>query len=340
MKFELITQDNKQQYIAFCDSVYNSGVWHYPDWIQFQLASGRGKAAHNFAIYDDNDNIIAGGSYIVQHSSFGINFAYIPAGLLYTRIDDEVYKCFTDGLTELSGKYNTVFTQLDSITPINETYTGIITKAKHHSLHEKLPIPQWTNIIDLSMSEDEILTQMKPKGRYNIKLAEKKGVRIEVRPKEEVGTFYELLKATTERDHFRPNPPEYYRCMLDNIPDSLLMFALHEGDILCGGIFTYTHNQGLYYYGASSNIKRNLMSPYLLQWTALLEAKKRGCKYYDFMGIADPKNPNDQLKTVTDFKLKFAGTVTEFQTPYHIVHKPLRYWTYKTAKKIRKIGHK
>ena len=118
------------------------------------------------------------------------------------------------------------------------------------------------------------------------------------------------------------------------------MFALHEDDILCGGIFTYTHNQGLYYYGASSNIKRNLMSPYLLQWTALLEAKKRGCRYYDFMGIADPKNPNDQLKTVTDFKLKFAGTVTEFQTPYHIVHKPLRYWTYKTAKKIRKIGHK
>ena len=340
MKFDIINDNTQSQYISFCDSVYNSGVWHYPDWVKFQLNSGRGKAAHNFAIYDDNNNIIAGGSYIVQHSTFGINFAYIPAGLLYTRIDDEVYKCFTDGLTELSKKYNTVFTQLDSITPINETYTDIITHAKHHSLHEKLPIPSFTNIIDLSMSEDDILAQMKPKGRYNIKLAEKKGVRIEVRPKEEVGTFYELLKATTERDHFRPNPPEYYRAMLDNIPDSLLLFALHEDDILCGGIFTYTHNQGLYYYGASSNIKRNLMSPYLLQWTALLEAKKRGCKYYDFMGIADPKNPNDQLKTVTDFKLKFAGTVLEFQTPYHIVHKPFRYWTYKTAKKIRKIGHK
>ena len=340
MKFDIINDNTQSQYITFCDSVYHSGIWHYPDWVKFQLASGRGKAAHNFAIIDDNNQIVAGGTYIVQHSTFGINFAYIPAGLLYNRIDDEVYQCLINGLTQLSKQYGTVFTQLDSITPINDEYSRIITHAKHHRLHQKLPIPAFTNIIDLSMSEDEILTQMKPKGRYNIKLAEKKGVRIEVRPANEVETFYQLLLTTTTRDHFRPNPPEYYRAMLDNIPDSLLLFALHEDDILCGGIFTYTHNQGLYYYGASSNVKRNLMSPYLLQWTALLEAKKRGCKYYDFMGIADPKNPDDQLKTVTDFKLKFNGTVLEFQTPYHIVHNELRYGMYQTAKKIRKILHK
>ena len=337
MKFNLINDNSQSQYIAFCDSINHSGVWHYPDWVKFQLASGRGKAACNFAIVDDDNRIIAGGSYIVQHSSFGINFAYVPAGLLYSRIDDEVYSCFVDGLSELSKKYGTVFTQLDSITPINEEYSKIINSAKNHKLNEKLPIPAWTNIIDLSMTEDEILTQMKPKGRYNIKLAEKKGVRIEVRPKEEVETFYELLKATTERDHFRPNPLQYYKDMLANIPDSLLMFALHEDDILCGGIFTYTANQGLYYYGASSNVKRNLMAPYLLQWTALLEAKKRGCKYYDFMGIADPNNPNDQLKTVTDFKLKFAGTVLQFQTPYHIIHRKMKYRIYKFSKKIRKF---
>ena len=79
------------------------------------------------------------------------------------------------------------------------------------------------------------------------------------------------------------------------------------------------------------------MAPYLLQWTAMMEAKKRGCKYYDFMGIADPNNPNDQLKPVTDFKLKFEGKVLQFQTPYHIVHKKFTYTTYKLAKKIKKI---
>lgn len=340
MKFELINEQNEMQYIAFCDSVSHSGVWHYPDWVKFQLSSRRGKAACNFAVTDEHRQIVAGGSYIVQHSSFGINFAYIPAGLLYTRIDDEIYRCFAEGLAALSKQHNAVFTQIDSITPISDEYTGIISHSAHHRLHQKLPIPSRTNIIDLSLSEDEILARMKPKGRYNIKLSEKKGVRVEVRPADESDAFYNLLLATTERDHFRPNPPEYYRCMLDSLPDSLLMFALHEDDILCGGIFTYTANQGLYYYGASSNVKRNLMAPYLLQWTALCEAKKRGCKYYDFMGIADPSDPKDQLKTVTEFKLKFSDNVVQFQIPYHIVHDGVRYTIYQAAKKMRKILHK
>ena len=57
MKFDIINDNTQSQYITFCDSVYHSGIWHYPDWVKFQLASGRGKAAHNFAIMDDNNQI-------------------------------------------------------------------------------------------------------------------------------------------------------------------------------------------------------------------------------------------------------------------------------------------
>nr|MBP7554382.1 peptidoglycan bridge formation glycyltransferase FemA/FemB family protein [Spirochaetota bacterium] len=107
--------------------------------------------------------------------------------------------------------------------------------------------------------------------------------------------------------------------------------------VLCGGIFTYTNNQGLYYYGASSNIKRNLMAPYLLQWEAIKIAKEKNCLFYDFLGIADPDNPKDQLLSVTDFKLKFGGDVVRFQDPYHITHNVKKYYIYRFLKNLKRF---
>jgi lipid II:glycine glycyltransferase (peptidoglycan interpeptide bridge formation enzyme) len=121
--------------------------------------------------------------------------------------------------------------------------------------------------------------------------------------------------------------------MLEHVKDSVLLLAYHENDLLCADIFTFTKNQGLYYYGASSNVKRNLMAPYLVQWEAIKMAKERGCEYFDFMGIADPANPGDRLAGVTEFKLKFGGEAVKFQAPFHIVNKKLVYSIYKIARR-------
>ena len=144
---------------------------------------------------------------------------------------------------------------------------------------------------------------MKPKGRYNIKLAEKKGV--VVKESEDVSSFYELLLDTSSRDGFFINTKNYYESMLNTLSQAKLLCAYYDEKLIGAGIFTFTKNQGLYYYGASSNEYRNLMATYLLQWRAIQMAKEKNCRFYDFLGISAPDAKNDRLEGVTEFKLKF-----------------------------------
>ncbi|OHD20725.1 MAG: hypothetical protein A2086_14315 [Spirochaetes bacterium GWD1_27_9] len=326
-------ENSLARYQNFIDSSKFTGIWHQIDWLSFQIASKKVVDGFFFGIEKENNIILAGLFLIYKSKNF--KYGYIPAGFLYFDINDDIYNFFLQNIDDIAKKNNLLFTSVDSITPKNDMLEQIIQKSKNHKLNVKLPIPQYTNVIDLNLSEEEILKQMKPKGRYNIKLAEKKDVKVRIGDINDVSIFYQILKETTERDGFRPNPEEYYSIMLEKLKNSIILVATHETDILSCGIFTYTKYQGLYYYGASSNLKRNFMSPYLLQWEAIKIAKQKGCDYFDFLGIAAPDNPTDPLSGVTDFKLKFSENIICFQTPYHIIHKKFIYSLFGLIKNIK-----
>jgi len=334
MNWIIFDEKSILRYKSFIDSNENSGIWHQTEWLDFQKKTGKAFDGIFFGI-EKNDEIILAGLLLVYKSK-NFYYGYVPSGFLFKKLDTEIYDFFLGGLKDLSRKYKLTFTQIDWITPFTGDSADIFLKTKNHNFKVKLPIPQFTNIIDLSLSLDEILEKMKPKGRYNIKLAEKKGVEIKV-DEPRIGSFYDLLSVTTARDGFRANNKEYYELMLETLPNSLLISAYHEGELLASGIFTYGKYQGLYYYGASSNNKRNLMAPYLMQWEAIKIAKSRGCKYYDFMGIGNPDDPKDPLTGVTDFKLKFGENIVKFLCPFHIIHKSFYYKLFQFLKFVRKI---
>ena len=187
-------------------------------------------------------------------------------------------------------------------------------------------IPPYTAVIDLTKSEEEILTAMKPKGRYNIRLAEKKWVEVRevVKSDENIKLFHALMQETTSRDNFSGNILEYYQEFLKQ-ETSHLFFAYHEDEVIAAGIFISHHEVMYYYYGASSNHKRNLMTPYLLQWTAICFAKNIWCTLYDFLGIAWPDEKNSPLTGVTDFKLKLTPDVRKVSESYLYIHKKCKY---------------
>jgi lipid II:glycine glycyltransferase (peptidoglycan interpeptide bridge formation enzyme) len=103
------------------------------------------------------------------------------------------------------------------------------------------------------------------------------------------------MSETTARDSFAGNTLEYYKVFLDSLENSQMFFAYHEEEIIAAGIFVVEGDVMTYYYGASSSNKRNLMAPYLLQWTAIEHAIKRGCKTYDFLGVAGDDEKNSSL---------------------------------------------
>jgi peptidoglycan pentaglycine glycine transferase (the first glycine) len=187
--------------------------------------------------------------------------------------------------------------------------------------------PQKTLILDISRSEQELLGQMHYKTRYNIGLAEKKGIKIR-KDKNLFNDFWELIQGTTKRDKFRPHPKEYYKKMLE-VPGVELFVADYQNKIIAANITVFYEKTAIYLHGASDYEHRKLMAPYLLQREQIKEAKKCGCTEYDFWGIDEQKWPG-----VTRFKKGFNGREVEYPGAYDLVFQPIWYGIYKIARKI------
>ena len=209
--------------------------------------------------------------------------------------------------------------------------------------------PENTVVVDLGPSEEQILAKMKAKGRYNIKLAEKKGVEVVVAGEagcsleQGVTVFHKILNETTDRDGFSGHPEKYYLEMLRGLgPEAKLYLAKFEGEYIAGILVTFFGDLAIYYFGASSNRHRNVMSPYLLQWKAMQEAKKRGIRWYDFLGTAPLRDDGNGDFTydakhawagVTEFKLKFGGQKVDFYPGEEMVFGKVMYWVVKARKR-------
>ncbi|MBI3153287.1 MAG: peptidoglycan bridge formation glycyltransferase FemA/FemB family protein, partial [Chloroflexi bacterium] len=146
--------------------------------------------------------------------------------------------------------------------------------------------PPRTIILGITKSEEEILAAMKQKTRYNIRLAEKKGVT--VRAWDDVSTFHEMMTVTGGRDGFGVHSKKYYQRAYDLFhPKGTceLLLAEYEGKPLASLMVFANGKRAWYVYGASNNEERNRMPTYLLQWEAIRWAKARGCEEYDLWGV-------------------------------------------------------
>lgn len=187
--------------------------------------------------------------------------------------------------------------------------------------------PPDTVLLDLNKSEEELLSNMKPKWRYNIKLSEKKGCTVKSFSKDThspeelekaLDIFYELYKTTATRDGIALHHKNYYKSLLtlkdveqekNGKPKITLYITYHEEDALSAIITIFTKNEAVYLYGASSNVKRNLMPSYLLQWNAIKDAKKAGCSTYDFYGIPPVNDSSHPMHGLYLFKTGFGGSI-------------------------------
>ena len=177
-------------------------------------------------------------------------------------------------------------------------------------------VPKETLCLDLTGSLEEILAQMKTKGRYNTRLSQRKGVTVRSGiASEMIDSFYPILNITARRDHFKVEPPAFFvelaNTLLSNKLAQLLI-AEHEGEIL-GGLVQITFGKtSTYLYGGITNSKRNLMSGYALQWEAIQRAKAAGCNQYDLYGFDQFCSPNHPYGRFSKFKSQFGGVVKRY----------------------------
>ena len=198
--------------------------------------------------------------------------------------------------------------------------------------------PPRTIIVDLRGSEEEILARMKQKTRYNIRLAEKKGVT--VRAWDDIESFHKMMLLTGGRDGFGVHSLEYYRRAYELFhPNGMceLLLAEFEGKQLAALFVARNGNRAYYLYGASTDEERNRMPTYLLQWEAMKWAKAHGCEEYDLWGVPDEdeatleasfETRHDGLWGVYRFKRGFGGELKRAAQAMDRVYNPLLYWFY------------
>ena len=241
-------------------------------------------------------------------------------------------------LIDLCKKQNCLFIQIENVDYKGQNF--ILEDSGLKKWYYKKFITPYTAIIDLIKSEDDILANMKPKWRYNIRLALKKWVLVEIVEKtdENIKAYYDLMLETTSRDWFSGNTFEYYKTFLKTLEKSKLILAKKDGIVIAGWIFVFDKEVSIYYYWASTSKKeyRNLMAPYLVQWEAIKYAKSIWSKIYDFLWVATPWDKNSELVWVTDFKMKLTKDIIKVSESYIFINKKIKYFFISLLRKIKK----
>ena len=171
-----------------------------------------------------------------------------------------------------------------------------------------------TVLIDLSPTEDELLARMKQKTRYNVRLAEKKGVSLRVGNLGDLGMLYKMYAETSVRDGFVIRSEEYYRTVWSTFlnskePTCEPLIAEVAGEPVAAIFVFYFAGRAYYVYGMSRDLHREKMPSYLLQWEAMKRAKASGCLMYDLWGAPDLFDESDSMWGEYRFKEGLGGSV-------------------------------
>ena len=190
-----------------------------------------------------------------------------------------------------------------------------------------------TVLIDLKPPEEEILGRTKQKTRYNIRLAEKKGLSLRVGMKKDLPLIYKMYAETSVRDGFVIRDEGYYQTvwnlfMNSSEPNCEPLIAEVNGEPVAAIFVFYFAGRAYYVYGMSRNAHREKMPTYLLQWEAMKRAKAKGCSVYDLWGAPDVFDKSDSLWGVYRFKEGLGGKVIRTLGAWDFAPNPLWYKMY------------
>ena len=292
-------------------------------WLDFQETMGH--KTYRLGLSDEQNNLLTICGVIKNPLPFHKNYFYCPrVPTTKHELSIENLEFLIEKIKNIVKKENSIFLRLELLTEI---------RFSKLNFKKVTSVQPWqTLVLDLTRSEDELLSDMHEKTRYNIRLAEKKNLIL----KNKFEDFWRLMAETTERDKFSAHPEKHYRQMLDTISGDgksgmrTELKVVYFGDTpLAAAIVGYFGDTATYIHGASSNENRNLMAPYFLHWEIIKEAKKLGYKYYDFWGIDETKWPG-----VTRFKKGFGGFEINYPDTFDLPIDKAWYKIYNLAKKL------
>lgn len=201
--------------------------------------------------------------------------------------------------------------------------------------------PAHTRITGLSATEDEWLAAMHPKTRYNVRVAQKHGVLVNLM-ETDFESVWHLFEHTSSRGDFRLHSRGYYKQMVESLKEgacrAFLATSSHGNVLLAANIMVDFGDTRTYVHGASSREHRNLMGSYVLHWELLRDAKERGFAFYDWWGVGPSDVPEDHpWSGISRFKRGFPGVEYAAPGTYDLVLKPVAYGLYQLGRSLTRI---
>ena len=295
---------------AFLEAHPEGGFMQASWWADFRVNVGY----EHFAIILRHNGVILGGA-LVQKYLFqpGKCFYYIQDGPLLPPDEADAAEVFNAILASIEDhrlkETDTVsHLRIEPRWPQLPKYVDGFRALRDRDIYVE---PRVTLCVDLRPSEEEILAQMKPKGRYNIRVAQRHGVSVvEDNSQQGITDFLRLYSEMAERQEINPKPAEYFEALvpiLTSVGHGSIFFAEYGDRRLAAALVVYFGQTATYFYGASVDEYRNVMAPYLLHFEIMRQAKSLGHQWYDFWGIGPENEPDHPWANFSTFKRKFGG---------------------------------
>ncbi len=308
-------------------------------WAWTALKAQTGWTAIRLAWRSAGDPAVAAAAILTRRLArrLPVAVAYVPKGPLLDWTDARLVEDVLSQIETEARRQHAIFIKIDpdvrSDTEVGREVSAMLRRRGWRPSAEQIQYRN-TLISDLTADEDELLAAMKPKWRYNIRLAERKGVAVRPGTAADLPAFYAMYTETGGRDGFLVRPYAYYRAIWERfLADDLGHLLLAEvADRPIAGVFLFRFGPtAWYFYGASTDRNRELMPNYALQWAALCWAKAAGCSRYDWWGAPDALVESDPMWGVYRFKQGFGGTFTPWIGAWDFPARRAAYWAYSVA---------
>lgn len=293
-----------------------------------------------------------GSSLLFRRLPWGQTLAYAPKGPLVNWDNPAELRALMSALRAECARHHAALLKIEPEVVAAPAFAETLQELGFRASPQRVQ-PMSTIHIDLTPDEAVILERMKPKWRYNIRLAERKGVTVRRGEEADLPAIQALLRRTGARDGFAVHSDAYYaRATELFVPPGIATWLLaeYEGRLLAAIAVLALGRMAWYMWGASDDADRNLMPNHALQWAAIRWARDRGCSVYDLWGIPDEvgedpeayANPESWgsggLWGVYRFKQGFGGQVVRYSGAWDLPLSAPGYALYRTALRVRSVG--
>lgn len=320
---------------------YNSLIVHPVqtwEWGDFQISQGH--KVVRLGVFE-NDKII---------STYSVSFHRIPKTSFYVgtilrgpRVDEEM----VTNVKKVARDENAIFVKFEP-NVIQKTYNslgqeadlGVTMQFPRLVISPKVAFYPHSYIVDLTKTEDELLASMHSKTRYNIKIANRHGVKVYEQTNDQGFEVYlKLLFETTRRQGFYLHSEKYHRDLwqiLKKTGMAHIMLSAYQDQVLSAFMLFTLKDKLFYPYGSSLDIHKEVMAQNLLMWETIKFGKFLGLKTFDMWGSLGPNaREGEQGFGFHRFKQGYGGQLVKFVGTYDLVINEPLYKIYNLVDKYR-----